>query len=82
MEVVKFVSAKPYLNVSDKEFNELFFCLHGRKEVVVVCNSKLKKELRELPSEYIQPRLKDIIQYLNDNNIPYSIENLNNTTKV
>ena len=45
-EIVKFVSAKPYLNVSDDIFNKLFFCLHNRKEVVVLCSDELKNILK------------------------------------
>ncbi len=77
-EVVKFVSAKPYLNCSDKVFNEIFFCLHGRKEVVILCSESLKNTLRNLPSNYLQPRLIDIKKYLDSNNIKY-VENFSNT---
>jgi len=42
-EIVEFVSAKPYLNVSDEEFMKIFFCLQGRKEVVVFMFSRIKK---------------------------------------
>lgn len=80
-EIVKFVSAKPYLNVSDEEFNKLFFCLHGRKEVVVLCSSELKETLKSLPSNYLQPRLTDIKIYLNSVGIEY-IEDFSNTTVV
>ncbi len=80
-EVVRFVSAKPYLNVSDEEFNKLFFCLHGRKEVVVLCSTELKEILKNLPSDYLQPRLIDIKNYLNNAGITY-IEDFSNTTTV
>jgi|LakMenE18May11ns_1017448.scaffolds.fasta_scaffold7569193_1 hypothetical protein len=80
-EIVQFVSAKPYLNCSDEEFNKVFFCLHGRKEVVVECSSELKEILKNLPSDYLQPRLIDIKDYLNKNGIGY-IENFKNTTIV
>lgn len=80
-EVVNFVSAKPYLNVSDEEFDKLFFCLHGRKEVVVLCSSELKEKLKNLPSDYLQPRLIDIKKYLNNIGIEYT-ENFSNTTIV
>ena len=53
-EIVRFVSAKPYLNVSDEIFNKLFFCLQGRKEVVVLCSEELKNVLKNLPSDYLQ----------------------------
>lgn len=80
-KTVQFASAKPYLNVSDEEFNKLFFCLHGRREVVVLCDKELKETLKNLPSDYLQPRLKDIKAYLDTNNIPY-IEDFTNTTTV
>ena len=80
MEIVRFVSAKPYLNLPDYVINDLLICSHGRKEVVVVSSSKLKKELEELPSDYIQPRLKDITKYLKDKEIEYVIEDLTETT--
>jgi hypothetical protein len=80
-EVVKFVSAKPYLNVSNEEFDKLFFCLHGRKEVVVLCSSELKDKLKNLPSNYLQPRLIDIKNYLNTIGVQY-IEDFSNTTTV
>lgn len=80
-EVVKFVSAKPYLNVSNEEFNKLFFCLHGRKEVVVLCSGELKDKLKNLPSNYLQPRLIDIKNYLNTIGVQY-IEDFSNTTTV
>ncbi len=79
--MVQFVSAKPYLNVSDEEFQKIFFCLHGRKEVVVLCEDELKKKLKQLPSYFLQPRLNDIKKYLDENKIPYT-ENFKNTTKV
>ena len=81
MEVVQFVSAKPYLNVSDEIFNNLFFCLHGRREVVVLCSYELKEKLRNLPSDYTQPRLKDIKEYLDKNGYEY-LENFKNTTTI
>jgi len=80
-EVVKFVSAKPYINVSDEVFNKLFFCLHGRKEVVVLCSTELKEILKNLPSDYLQPRLIDVKYYLNTVDIPY-IEDFSNTKTV
>ncbi len=85
--MVKFVSTKfpkGGISILDKlliEDEDLFFCLHGRKEVVVECDSKLKETLRNLPSEYIQPRLKDIKKYLTDNNIPF-IEDFKGTSVV
>jgi len=75
-EVVNFVSAKPYLNSPN-----VFFCLQGRKEVVVECSPKLKDILQNLPSEYLQPRLKDIKKYLDDNGYTYT-ENYKGTTTV
>lgn len=81
MEIVKFVSAKPYLNVSDEVFNKLFFCLHGRREVVVICSDELKSTLKNLDSDYLQPRLKDIKSHLDSINISY-IEDFTNTTTV
>ena len=80
-EIVKFVSAKPYLNVSDDIFNKLFFCLHNRKEVVVLCSDELKNILKNLPSDYLQPRLIDIKNYLNSIGIEY-IEDFSNTTNI
>lgn len=80
-EIVKFVSAKPYLNASNEVFNKIFFCLHGKKEVVVECSEELKYTLKNLPSEYLQPRLVDIKAYLNTNSIKYE-ENFANTTIV
>jgi len=80
-EVVKFVSAKPYLNVSDDVFNKLFFCLHGRKEVVVLCSNELIEKLKNLKSDYLQPRLKDIKKYLNEQGIEY-LEDFSDTTIV
>ena len=80
-EIVKFVSAKPYLNASNDVFNKLFFCLHGRKEVVVLCSSELKNILKNLPSDYLQPRLIDIKNYLDKNEIEYT-EDFSNTTIV
>jgi hypothetical protein len=79
-EIVKFVSAKPYLNVSDEIFNNLFFCLHGRKEVVVLCSPQLKETLKNLPSNYLQPKLKDIKNYLDSVNIKYTEDFFNTTT--
>ena len=79
--MVEFVSAKPYLNCSQEEFNKIYFCLHGRKEVVILCSDELKQILSSLPSDYLQPRLKDIKKYLDSNNIKYT-ENFKNTTKV
>ena len=78
-EVVKFVSAKPYLTVSDSEFDKLFFVLNGRKEVVVVCSDELKNILNNLPSDYIQPRLVDVKKYLDTVGIGY-VEDYSNTT--
>ena len=80
-EIVKFVSARPYLNVSDEEFNKIFFCLQGRKEVVVLCSEELKEILRNLPSEYCQPRLIDIKKYLDSVGIEY-VEDYSGTTRV
>lgn len=80
-EIVKFVSAKPYLYAPDEVFNKVFFCLHGRKEVAVVCSDKLKSILKDLPSNYLQPRLIDIKSYLTNNNIEF-IEDFKNTTTV
>ncbi len=80
-EIVKFVSAKPYLNVSMEEFAKVFFCLHGRKEVVILCSDELKETLKNLPSDYLQPRLKDIKSYLDSQGISYE-ENFANTTTV
>ena len=80
-EIVKFVSAKPYLNVSDEVFNKLFFCLHGRKEVVVLCSEELKCILKNLPSDYLQPRLIDIKKYLDSVGVKY-VEDFSNTTVV
>jgi hypothetical protein len=80
--IVRFVSAKPYLNVSDEEFSKLFFCLHGRREVVVLCDDEtIMKEIKNLPSEYFQPRLNDIKSYLTKNNIKFT-EDFKNTTIV
>lgn len=76
--MVQFVSAKPYLHVSDEELSKIFYCLHGRKEVVVLCDDDLKATLRNLPSDYLLPRLKDIKKYLDDNGIPYT-EDFKNT---
>jgi hypothetical protein len=70
-KTVKFVKGKLYLNVSDEEFKKLFFCLHGRKEIVVLCSDELKETLENLPSEYVQPRLVDIKQYLDSVGIKY-----------
>lgn len=78
-EIVKFVSAKPYLDIPDEDFKKIFFCLHGRKEVVVECSSELKEILRNLPSDFLQPRLGDIRKYLDKAGINY-IEAFSNTT--
>lgn len=80
-EIVHFVSAKPYLLLSDEDFKKVFFCLHGRKEVGVECSENLKNKLRSLPSEYCQPRLKDIKQYLINEGIEFT-ENFKGTTKI
>jgi len=80
MEVVKFVSAKPYLYASDEVFDTLFFCLHGRKEVVVECSDELKQKLRALPSEFFTPRLSDIKKYLDSEGINYSEDFAKTTT--
>lgn len=77
-EIVKFVSMKPYLNGN---YDDIFFCLHGRKEVVVLCSNELKEILKNLPSDYLQPRLIDIKKYLNSVGISY-IEDFSNTTTV
>jgi hypothetical protein len=82
MEVVKFVSAKPYLNSPDDIFDRLFFCLHGKKELVVECSDELKKVLKDLPTDYFQPRLKDIKAYLDKQGIKYVIEDLKSTTTI
>lgn len=82
METVRFVSAKPYLNLPNEEFDKIFFCLKGRKEVVILCSSELKNILKDLPSNYVQPQFKDIVKYLNDNEIPYVVGDLNKTTKI
>lgn len=81
METVKFVSARPYLNAPDEIFNKLFFCLQGRKEVAVECSDELKQTLKNLPSDYFQPRLKDIKEYLTSQGIPF-IEDYKGTTTV
>jgi hypothetical protein len=81
METVKFVSARPYLNAPDEIFNKLFFCLQGRKEVAVECSDELKEQLKNLPSDYLQPRLKDIKEYLNSKGIPF-VEDYKGTTTV
>lgn len=95
-EIVNFVSAKPIAEMvvskcgtymekvnlmSDEEFKNIFFCLHGRKEVVIECSNELKEILRNLPSDYLQPRLKDIKKYLDSIEIKY-IENFKGTTIV
>lgn len=80
-EIVEFVSAKPYLNVSDEVFDKLFFCLHGKKEVVVLCSEQLKHILKNLPSDYLFPRLIDIKAYLNSVGIKY-VEDFSKTTTV
>lgn len=73
-EIVKFVSSIPYLVISDEAFAKVFFCVHGRKEVVVECSEELKEILRNLPSDYLQPRLVDMRNYLDKVGIKY-IEN-------
>jgi hypothetical protein len=78
---VQFVSAKPYLNISDEEFKKLFWCTHGNKEVVVICDDELKEILRNLHSDYAQPRLIDIKKYLDSKGITYT-ENFKDTTKL
>jgi len=80
-EIVKFVSAKPYLNVSHEVFAQMFYCLHGRKEVVVLCSDELKDTLKNLPCEYLLPRLVDIKKYLDSIGVTY-IEDFKNTTIV
>jgi len=69
------------LNASDDDFSKIFLCLHGRKEVVVICSEELKNILMNLPSDYFQPKLIDIKNYLKSNNIDF-IEDYNNTTIV
>ena len=78
MEIVQFVSAKPYLNLPDVEFNKVFYCVHGNKEVVVECSEELKTRLKELPCDYFIPRLKDIKKFLDEQGIPYT-ENIKGT---
>lgn len=80
-EKVQFVSAKPYLNISDQEFDKLFFVLHGRKEVVVLCSDELKAELEALPHIHILPTLKEVKKHLDGKGIEYS-EDFKNTTRV
>lgn len=81
MRTVQFVSAKPYLNVPDSEFDKLLYCMSGRREVVVLCDEELKDTLRSLPSDYYIPRLKDFKDYLKANGIEWT-ENLKGTTTV
>lgn len=59
METVQFVSAKPYLEVSDEEFDKLLYCMNGRKEVIVICSDELKKKLVALPSDWTIPRITE-----------------------
>lgn len=80
-ETVFFVSAKPYVNSPNDIFDKLLFCLHGRKEVVIICSDELKEVLKALPSDYLQPRLVDIKAYLNSVGIEYK-EDFTNTTTV
>ena len=85
-EIVQFVSTKLYftpgpIKSQKTDLSKLFFCLHGRREVVVLCSDKLKETLKNLPSDYFQPRLKDIKQYLISQNIQF-IENFKDTTTV
>jgi hypothetical protein len=80
-EVVKFVSTKPYLKLPYEVWGKMFLCLHGRKEIFVLCSDELLKTIENLPSDYVQPRLIDIKKYLNSVGIPY-IEDFSNTTTV
>lgn len=81
METVRFESTRELMKQRDIDFNKIFFCLHGRKEIVVECSNELKDKLRDLPSEYLQPRLKDIKKYLDSQGIEYA-ENFKGTTRV
>lgn len=78
-KTVQFVSAKPYLNVPDDEFNKLLYCVSGRREVVVLCDDELKETLRNLPSDYFIPRLKDFKTYLKSKGIEWT-EDFKGTT--
>ena len=79
-EIVKFVSAKPYVNLPFDV--DVFYCLQGRKEVVIVCSDELKAELKALPSDsVIGHKLKDIKAYLDSKSISY-IEDYTNTTVI
>ena len=69
------------MTVPISELSKILLCLHGRKEVVVECEEPLLTILKNLPSEYLQPRLNDIKKYLDDNSIPY-IEDFKSTSKV
>jgi len=79
-EVVKFVSAKPYLYLPDEKFNKVVFCVYGRKEAVIECSDELKKIIKDLPSGYCIPRYKDIIKWLKENGYEYTIDLTNTTT--
>lgn len=76
--IVRFVSTKGYMDTDEVPF----FCLHGKAEVVVECEDKeLLEELKNLPSDYLQPRLKDIKEYLKSRDIGY-MEYFKGTTQV
>lgn len=80
-EIVQFVSARPYLNVSMEEFNKLFLCYHGRREVVVLCSSEIKKSLDGLEYETNFPKVKEVKKYLDSIGVEYT-ENFKNTTTI
>lgn len=80
MEKVRFVSAKPYMEIPIKELAGVFMCLKGRQEIVVECSASLKEELENLPYEYYIPRMNEIIKYLEATGVPYEIGDLSNTT--
>lgn len=73
---VKFVASKSYLDMP--LIDDILVCTHGRKEIVVECNSELKGKLRNLHSDYFQPRLKDLKKYLSEQGLTYQ-EDFKNT---
>lgn len=79
-EVVQFVSAKPYLNVPDEEFNKLLWCMKGRKEVIVLCSHELKLKLAAIESEWTIPRISEFKEYLKAHGIPWTEDYKGTTT--
>lgn len=77
---VRFVSAIPFLSYPIEKQNDLFFVMHRRKEVMVICSDELRKVFQNIPSLYFHQTLKNVKLYCIANGISF-VESYGKTTK-